>query len=148
MLLALALALRTGKAFGPNCQLWCFHVSCDNGVACMASHGWWVSVMGPSLSSDQAPQRFPYKKNPKQEMWFFLGFTIFFFFFKKWDCGNGIIEIMGHGLSESNLLLTKVIRSLQRFIRKREKERVGGPELGGCQNHAASGPQSLRWSRV
>lgn len=114
----------------------------------MASHGWWVSVMGPSLSSDQAPQRLPYKKIQNKKCDFCLDLQFFFFFGKKWDCGNGIMEIMGHGLSESNLLLTKVIRSLQRFIRKREKERVGGPELGGCQNHAASGPQSLRWSRV
>lgn len=50
---------------------------------------------------------------------------------KSWDMGS--------------LLLTKVIRSLQRFIRKRETERVGGPELG---LEGAQIMLSLRWSRV
>lgn len=110
---------------------------------------WVVGECDGSISIIRSsPTTVPLQKKSKTRNVIFPWIYNFLFFFKKWDCGNGIIEIMGHGLSESNLLLTKVIRSLQRFIRKREKERVGGPELGGCQNHAASGPQSLRWSRV
>lgn len=89
---------------------------------CHGSHGWWMSVMGPSLSSDQA-HMVTLQKKPKQDMCFLLGK-------KKKIGGNGIMEILGHG----SLLLTKVIWSLQRFIRKREwVVLIGGGPKSCCQ---------------
>lgn len=58
----------------------------------MASHGWWVSVMGPSLSSDQAPQRLPYKKIQKKKCDFSLDLQFFIFFSKSGIAGMALLK--------------------------------------------------------